>query len=54
MLRKSLGRSLGQPSRGFHSTAAARRIVGTNPVKAQEVNVRGWIVWGRALLVLTL
>uniref|UniRef100_A0ABQ0L7Y7 Succinate dehydrogenase [ubiquinone] flavoprotein subunit, mitochondrial n=1 Tax=Mycena chlorophos TaxID=658473 RepID=A0ABQ0L7Y7_MYCCL len=36
MLRKSLQRSLRQ-TRSFHASAAARKVVATNPVKAEEV-----------------
>lgn len=39
MLRKSVSKSV-QRSRAFHSSAVARRVVGTNPVKAEEVKVR--------------
>jgi hypothetical protein len=38
MLRKQLATIGGR--RAFSSSAPARRIVGTNPIKAQEVNVR--------------
>ncbi|KAI0637422.1 succinate dehydrogenase [Trametes polyzona] len=40
MLRKSLPRALRATQRSFHSSAPARRVVATNPVKAQEV--QGW------------
>ena len=41
MLRKSLARGLRAPAahRSFHASAPARRVVATNPVKAQEVQV---------------
>ncbi|KAJ7452502.1 succinate dehydrogenase [Mycena galericulata] len=37
MLRKSLRRTLWQSTRSFQSSAPARKVVGTNPVKAEEV-----------------
>ncbi|OCH89094.1 succinate dehydrogenase [Obba rivulosa] len=37
MLRKSLQRALRSNNRSFHSSAPARRVVATNPVKAEEV-----------------
>ncbi|KAJ7632542.1 succinate dehydrogenase [Roridomyces roridus] len=37
MLRKSLPRTLWQSTRSFQSSAPARKVVGTNPVKAEEV-----------------
>ena len=42
MLRKTLARGLRAPAaqRPFHSSAPARRVVATSPVKAQEVHVR--------------
>ncbi|OSC96604.1 succinate dehydrogenase [Trametes coccinea BRFM310] len=40
MLRKSLHRALRASQRSFSSSAPARRVVATNPVKAQEV--QGW------------
>ena len=40
MLRKVVPSALRRRSRGFHSSSVARRIVATNPVKAQEVAVR--------------
>ncbi|CDO68875.1 hypothetical protein BN946_scf185000.g18 [Trametes cinnabarina] len=40
MLRKSLQRALRSSQRSFSSSAPARRVVATNPVKAQEV--QGW------------
>lgn len=44
MLRKQLT-SLGG-RRAFSSSAPARRVVATGPVKAQEVDVRYCVVWG--------
>ena len=42
MLRKILARGPRAPAtRSFHSSAPARRIVATNPVKAQEVQSFG-------------
>ncbi|KAI0831714.1 succinate dehydrogenase [Trametes gibbosa] len=40
MFRKSLPRALRATQRPFHSSAPARKVVATNPVKAQEV--QGW------------
>ncbi|EIW60778.1 succinate dehydrogenase [Trametes versicolor FP-101664 SS1] len=40
MFRKSLPRALRATQRSFSSSAPARRVVATNPVKAQEV--QGW------------
>ncbi|KAH9857618.1 succinate dehydrogenase [Lenzites betulinus] len=40
MFRKSLPRALRATQRSFHSSAPARKVVATNPVKAQEV--QGW------------
>ena len=41
MLRKTLAKGLRtSATRSFHSSAPARRVVATNPVKAQEVQVR--------------
>lgn len=40
MFRKSLPRALRATQRSFSSSAPARRVVATNPVKAQEVQVR--------------
>lgn len=41
MLRKTLVKGLRTSApRSFHSSAPARRVVATNPVKAQEVHVR--------------
>ncbi|KAJ7109298.1 FAD binding domain-containing protein [Mycena epipterygia] len=37
MLRKSLPRTIWQSARSFQSSAAARKLVGTNSVKAEEV-----------------
>ncbi len=40
MLRKSLAKGLrASAARSFHSSAPARKVVATNPVKAQEVQV---------------
>jgi succinate dehydrogenase (ubiquinone) flavoprotein subunit len=38
MLPKAISRTLTRP-RLFHSSAAAKRVVAANPVKAQEVKV---------------
>lgn len=40
MLRKQLKKALNGASRSFSTTAPARKVVATNPVKAQEVPVR--------------
>ena len=41
MLRKTLAKGLrSSAARSFSSSAPARRVVATNPVKAQEVQVR--------------
>ncbi|EMD34419.1 hypothetical protein CERSUDRAFT_117293 [Gelatoporia subvermispora B] len=37
MLRKSLQRALRSNTKSFHSSASARQVVATNPVKAEEV-----------------
>lgn len=39
MLRKALPRALLRSSRAFHASPVASRVVGTNPVKAEEVQV---------------
>lgn len=39
MLRKTLARVAARPTRAFSSSATARRVVATNPVKAEEVKV---------------
>lgn len=40
MFHKSLPRAIVRSQRSFHSTPAARKVVATNPVKAEEVKVR--------------
>lgn len=39
MLRKEMRKALAGAQRSFHSSAAVRKVVATNPVKAQEVPV---------------
>jgi hypothetical protein len=39
MFKKALPRALLRSSRAFHASPAAGRVVATNPVKAEEVQV---------------
>jgi hypothetical protein len=48
MLRKYLQRALLRAQRPFHSSSIARRVVATNPAKAEEVKV----VHSRSMFVL--